>query len=262
MACPLVKVSKKGKLYTRPQVIEAKIDEAMRQDWNRLAARLKLTDRRSADFLPSECLVHLIRQALRRDDERLATILMSTLLRRAQAALNYILQSDYVHNAKAVHADVLSALQEMFVLDGTPEHEDELDYFECKFVHALRTLSYNIHSAEKTALKRLRPLPEPSNNDGESGPSPDEILAHKSYAARIDGAQENRIYLREVLRVVQTLPADERRAVVLVRIMGYEVESEDPAKKTAATICGVSGRTIRNRLSRADELLKKIKEDL
>jgi DNA-directed RNA polymerase specialized sigma24 family protein len=44
--------------------------------------------------------------------------------------------------------------------------------------------------------------------------------------------------------------------------MGYAEEADDPAKRTAATICGVTGRTIRNRLTRAAATLSRFKEDL
>jgi DNA-directed RNA polymerase specialized sigma24 family protein len=56
------------------------------------------------------------------------------------------------------------------------------------------------------------------------------------------------------------LPPDERRAVELCHILGYDEESEDPNKRTAATICGVTGRTIRNRLKRAAARLSSYKE--
>jgi DNA-directed RNA polymerase specialized sigma24 family protein len=43
--------------------------------------------------------------------------------------------------------------------------------------------------------------------------------------------------------------------------MGYAEEADDPATRTAATICGVTGRTIRNRLTRAAAKLSRFKED-
>ena len=64
------------------------------------------------------------------------------------------------------------------------------------------------------------------------------------------------------MKVIHELPPDQREAVILVRIMGYEVESDDPTKVTAATRSGVSGRTIRKRLGRAAAVLKRYKEEL
>jgi DNA-directed RNA polymerase specialized sigma24 family protein len=44
------------------------------------------------------------------------------------------------------------------------------------------------------------------------------------------------------LKAVNNLPPDQRRAVVLRRIIGHEEE-------VVAKICKVTGRTVRNRLS-------------
>jgi len=48
--------------------------------------------------------------------------------------------------------------------------------------------------------------------------------------------------------------------VELCHVLGYDEESENPDKRTAATICGVTGRTIRNRLKRAAARLSSYKE--
>lgn len=70
-------------------------------------------------------------------------------------------------------------------------------------------------------------------------------------------SQENARFLKEVFARINELPTDERDVVILCHIMGYEVEADDPARITAATLCGVTGRTIRNRLRRANAKLKK-----
>jgi DNA-directed RNA polymerase specialized sigma24 family protein len=61
--------------------------------------------------------------------------------------------------------------------------------------------------------------------------------------------------LPQVLKAVNDLPPDQRRAVVLRRIIGHTEEQ-------TAKICKVDKRTIRYRLARADIQLKKLKEDL
>ena len=51
MARPLIKKDQKGVLYVRPPSIEAKIDEAIVQDWETLSKRVKITDPNDPDFL-------------------------------------------------------------------------------------------------------------------------------------------------------------------------------------------------------------------
>jgi hypothetical protein len=261
MARPLMRKTEKGALYSRPPGIEAKIDAAIGQNWATLHKRARVTDPNHADFLPSECLVHLIRDAIRCGDERIATVLMPPLLVRCEANLLKTVPDSRWRNAEGIREEILSTLQMMFTEDGTEGHEDELDYYECKFAHALRTLRINHVRAETTRLEDLADLPETRNDDGEPT-FDDEMLGRLSSMARINGAQEDRTYLPKVLKAVNDLPFDQKRAVVLVRILGYDAESDDPSKRTAATICDVEGRTIRNRLSRADKQLKTFKEDL
>ena len=64
------------------------------------------------------------------------------------------------------------------------------------------------------------------------------------------------------LKAIISLPSDERKAVILCRVLGYKEESEDPSAVTAAKLCGVTGRTIRNRLSRAEAKLSHLQENL
>ena len=83
----------------------------------------------------------------------------------------------------------------------------------------------------------------------------DEMLARLSRVASIGPSQEDALYLPEVIAALDNLPADQKEAVILRRIIGHEEEA-------AAKILDVDGRTVRNRLSRADKKLKTLKEDL
>ena len=261
MARPLTRKNERGEAYTRPPGIEAKLAAALGQNVAELARRARTADAGSPDFLPPECLVHLIREAVRRGDERAASALIAPLLARCEANLLKMVPDSAMRNAEGVRQDILSSFAVKFAEDGAEGHEDELDYFECRFNRAFRTLRIDHVRAEISRRRDLTDLPEPTRKEGEFAPD-EEVLSRMSRAARINAGQENRIYLPQVLKAVNGLPPDQRRAVILCRILGYAEESADACKRTAANICGVSGRTIRNRLSRADQQLQKFREDL
>jgi Sigma-70, region 4 len=253
MARPLSKKSEKGVL-TRPQGIEGKIDIALTQDWATLSRRGRETNPQSGDFLPSECLVHLIRDAIRRGDEPVARVLMRQLLKRAEANLERTVPDSRMRDAESVRHETLSDLMMMFTQDGTEGHEDELDFYECKFLRALRFL--RIDHVRKALSERKELTDLPTNDNGHGEPSfDDEMLARLSRMASIGPSQEDALYLPEVIAALDRLPADQKHAVVLRRIIGHEEEA-------AAKILDVEGRTIRYRLSRADKQLKTLKEDL
>jgi hypothetical protein len=187
--------------------------------------------------------------------------MMRHLIIRCEANLRGTVSNGQVLNAAAVREEILSSFGLMFAEDGTDGHEDELDYYECRFGRAFRTFRINHIRSEFSHRRKFTDLPESLDQDGGSS-FDDDALARLSDMARTKPAQEDRVYLRQVLKAVSELPPDERRAVVLRRILGYDEESADPSKSTVATICGVEGRTIRNRLSRADKRLKSFKEGL
>jgi DNA-directed RNA polymerase specialized sigma24 family protein len=88
-----------------------------------------------------------------------------------------------------------------------------------------------------------------------------ELLVRAVESARPLASPEDGVFHRDLVEAITALPPAERRALVLCKIMGYEAESEDRGKMTAATICGVSGRTIRTRLNKAIVKLSQFKEE-
>jgi hypothetical protein len=251
MARPLTKKDETGVLYTRPKSIEATIDVALIQDRATLSQRAQATHRNSWDHLPSECLVHLIRDAIRRGDQHLASALMPPLLVRCEASLKRTVPDGGFRNAEAIREEILSSFALLFTDDA---EEEALDYYECKFNRAFRSLRINHVRAEVRARKQLTDLPEVTTPDGELMLDAD-VLAKLAQAAKIGPSQEDHVYLPQVLKAIDELPPDQRRAFVLRRIIG------DTEERVAANE-GVEGRTIRNRIERADARLKKLKEDL
>jgi hypothetical protein len=251
MARPLLKKNATSVL-TRPPGVEGKIDIALTQDWATLSRRARETNAQSADFLPSECLVHLIRDAIHRGDDRVASVLMPQLLKRAEANLERTVPDSRMRDAESVRHEILSDLALMFAQDGTEGHEVELDFYECKFLRALRFLRIDHVRKALSKRKELTDLPEASNDQASFD---DEMLARLSRMASIGPSQEDALYLPEVIAALDRLPADQKRAVILRRIIGHGEEE-------AAKILDVEGRTVRYRLSRADKQLKTLKEDL
>ena len=102
--------------------------------------------------------------------------------------------------------------------------------------------------------RELTDLLEASNEQGDPTLD-DEMLARLSRMASIGPSQEDRLYLPEVIKALDKLPPDQKRAVVLRRIIGHTEEQ-------TAKICKVNKRTIRYRLAAADKQLRKLKEGL
>jgi hypothetical protein len=262
MAEPLTKRTKSGALYTRPAAIEAAIDKALALDRMTLERCATVQDKNSPDYIAPECLVHLVRKRHREANAPGRDQLLYLLLQRCVSGLARALPDDRAPNAAYIRDEALGRLGELFAEDGTGDNPDELDYFEVRFNSAFAALRTDLVRAEIRTARRFAPLPEGDDEDGLLL-SDDEAIARLPGAAlRNPANQEDSVFLRQVAKAINKLPPDQREAVILVRIMGYEVESNDPTKVTAATRSGVSGSIIRKRLRRAAAALKRYKEDL
>lgn len=263
MARPLTKIGSDGAPYVRPSVVETQLEEASQLSLADLRKRLRITDRNDPYHLRSECLVHLVREGRRSGDQALMSAVLPVLLGRCEANLLVKVPDGGMQDAASVRQEILDDLAELFVADGSGDFPDELDFYECKFNMAFRAL--RIDGIRRAARRRKRTIEvvDLPPLEVKSMPDADEDgFARMSEAFRVLPTQEWDAYREPFVQAIEALPSDEREAVVLVHVLGYKEESEDPEEETAAKRCNCTGRTIRNRLTRAAEKLSRFKEDL
>src|ERR1700674_5587725 len=139
MARALTKKDQNGHLYVRPETIERAISEAFQQDLSTLCDRAWVSKDSAPNFLPLECLVHLVREAWRRRDENVMSALLTPLLSRCEAILKAAIPNSRRGNAEEILQNILSDFSELFALDGSGDNPDELDFYECRFYRAFRS---------------------------------------------------------------------------------------------------------------------------
>jgi hypothetical protein len=258
MIRPLTKRDKNGNFYTRPAEIRTAIGAAIQQDTATLKCRAAVWKRDSPNFMPLECLVHIIREARRRQDEPVMSALLPLLLGRCEAILKKKIPDNGMSNAEEIREDILGEFSVLFAQDGVGENPDELDFYECRFNRAFRFFWIDFMRRESAREEPLEQLQLEETSDSSLD---EEQVRSIPDALRQGATQLTDIAREELLTAISSLPRDERRAVILCHIMGYKEESKDPSAITAATLCGVAPRTIRNRLSRAAAKLSQFKED-
>lgn len=249
MLRPLNKHNRSGYRYTRLASIEAAIKRAIDLDPAPLIERAAIRDWHSSDYIPSECLVHLLRKARREGKDILFNQLFPHLLNRCEATLINAVNERSVPDAAGVREEILGQLAELFAQDGTGANPDELDFYEVRFNCAFKALRIDV----------IRDVQALAGHPAALQPMEEEHEAEFAPGCTLSG--EEIFFQLEVQEAINVLPPDERRVVTLHRILGYEIESTDPAKRTVASICGITGRSVRNRLRRADERLKRLKEE-
>lgn len=257
MVTPLTKHAKGGARYKRHAHVETSIASALAVDLTEKRRRCAENDSESPDFLPPESLVHLIREAGRHEDEATMSALLPYLLERCQSILENRIPAS-VDRVKYLREEVLCRFAELFAADGGPDNRNELDFYECRFNLAFRSLRITVMRQEEAVTTPLTAWPESfeaTENDTNNG-----ILSYFEGTLHRPVTPETSAYLREFGKAIAALPPDERDAVILCHGLGYQEESDDPDKVTAATLCNVTGRSIRNRLTRAAAKLAKFKE--
>ena len=263
MARPLTKTVPGGALYTRPFAVEAQIDEAICLSRTDLLTRLLIVDRKAPGYLRSECLVHLVREGRRSGDQQLMSAVLPILLVRCEANLFVKVPDGGILDAASLRQEILENLTDLFVTDGMDDFPDELDFYECRFNKSFMAL--RVDAVRRDVRRRNRSIAVVNLPPSEAASAPDayeDAFARVSEAFRVLPTQERYVFREPFVKAIESLPADECEAVILVHVMGYKEESKDPEEETAATRCNCTGRTIRNRLTRAAAKLSRFKEDL
>jgi hypothetical protein len=259
MIRPLTKKDQYGRPYQRPAEVEKAIDVATQQDIVTLRERAVVRKRDSPDFMPMECLIYMIREAGRRHEEKTMSILLPPLLARCEAILKKKILDNDMPNAAEIREEILAEFSVLFAEDGFGTNPDELDFFECRFNLAFRCFWIDFMRRETVRTEHLVDLP--FENEALDSLDDEERLPRVIDTLQKAATQLPDVFLQRLLSAIGLLPPDERKAVILCCVFGYKEESDDPAETTAASLCGVTGRTIRNRLHRAAATLSKFKKE-
>jgi hypothetical protein len=208
------------------------------------------------ELMPNECLIHLVRRALREGKASLGNQLLQILLERCTVLVREMLPAlGWLGNEQFLD-EALGRFSVHLAEDGVGA--ESLDFYEVRFRGALKRLVIDLARAETRAMRSLRLPPATAEDEAEELDREERLGRLRAPGSFTPPNQELRL---EFLEAMNALPEHEREAVVLVHVMGYDIEAEDPDKTTAATLCRVTGRAIRHRLSRAEEKLARFFEE-
>jgi len=233
-----------GGSLRRPPEVEAEIAAVLGWSVERIVRRARAGDAAAPGCLSSECLVHLIRHDLRGGGRRLAERLAPLLLARCATILRRSLRGFSGAAREDVRAEILGRLAELLVAPG-----DAADFFEVRFARAFKCLTIDVCRRERRHLER-RVLeadltPEAVGREA-AGPA-----ARRPLWTTAPPSPEARLALRQALAAMS---AEERQALVLHRLIGMSINGTRGGP-SLVEVLGVSERTVRNRLRRAEAKL-------
>lgn len=255
---PLVRTRRDGTPYKRRDEIEAVLTELIGKPRDEIATSLEIRDPRSPGYIPSEALVHLLRQTRYDNDDRHFRRLYRELLRRVDASMPRI-QGERIGTSENVHAaaarDRIRDAIIMLLAEDQRTPGPGLDYYEVMFADAIATLRTT--SSRQAGRESSRTVPMERDADTNE-PS----VAVEKAAGSLDLAQEllsdDPIYRSRVAMAIQSLPEKQRRVIELM-LQGRPLDSSDENVLSIRRILGVAEKTVRNR---RDAALKTIHEAL
>lgn len=255
MVRPLTKRKKNGTAYIRRPHVQQALDALTALDVRAILERLTIVDRGHVDYVANECVVHLLREAQRRGDNRILNALVKVVRNRAALAFRRVIRGGGSHE-KALRENALSNF-DMLIARGLEPGSERLDYLEVSFDNAIVTLGKDLFEAEGRRTKSLVELRVPSVED--EGDEPEvEFAAPVSEIAAALRMQESEFaaFRKERIRSINVLPTEQRDAIILLLFHGLAIGSKDPDMDTIAKRMGVDESTVRYRIRRGIERLK------
>lgn len=238
--------------YKRLVRTESQISQALALGTEGLLARAKQRDEAASDYLSAEALVYFIRRSDRKKDQSARDALFRELFARCIR----FFRGQFPGLDKATREDLQQEVL-MKVVEDILAEDDRADFMEVRFWSYLKRRTISAYRSAFADTDKGKSLDSVYLDQGETeGRTRLELLTDKEINP------EERAMLSEGLA---KLPPRLREVFVLRHKVGMPIGSDNPEddppdKLTLALHFGCSGRTIRNWLRQADELLARLKE--
>lgn len=244
---PLTKQNRDGVTYTRRADIEDALERLVLLPRSDVIASLRIRDARSALYVQSECIVHLIRATRHDNNQTYFGELYRELMRRIAALLPQV-EGERAGASENVHAaDARDRIRDLFNEKLSVDREEAgsgLDYFEVMFADAVAAL-------RKTAMRRAKRQAARSERIEACDESSEPSLAVERAMGSLDLKQEllsqDPIYRTRLIAAIEALP-DKQRRVIEMTLQEMPIDSSDESVVTIRKMIGVSSeKTVRNR---------------
>lgn len=251
---PLRKRTLDGVPYTRDGRVEGILQELHVISREDVLFRLSITNRSDPRYVPSECLVHLVRGTkLDNSDryfQRLYGLLMARVVKGLPKADTASKNTTSLPLARIREA-VLSKLNLLLAADRTI-YSEALDYFEVRFDGALA-------SARKDAADPV--WREGRRNvalelDDEIGAGEEVEKAMGGFDPFASSNYEKKDYRLKLDQAIDTLPPEQKRIIEMLR-QGIPIDSEDADAITISRTLDRSEKTIRTHRDRAFDQIRR-----
>jgi hypothetical protein len=235
---PLTKLTKDGIPLRRRPDMERRIGEILALPEDEIIRRAEISDLESPDYLPSECLVYLIRLKRSAPARTLVEELTPALVKRCIAATRNHVVGFSRDDVQEIIDEIKGRLIERII-----ERSNRWDYLEVNFAHALKCLRIDVCRKFRTMREKETPLSE---------------MLDANQQMTDWFCESNRVRVSEtVSAALRTLTADELEVLLLRYVSRVPIDANKTSRPTLVRITKRSVRTIRSRLRSAEQKFKK-----
>ncbi len=236
-------------VYTRPPNIEAKLVELRALTREQALERCKFRQWDDPAYVPSECVLHLVR-ACREDDRSVYfEMLYSILAKRVWQPLAKATGGEgktLSLTPSRIRETAFDKFVDLLVHDRSI-YQDQLDYYEVRFNHAVAALLVDAQRKVLNETKKAAPF----EIDAETGTLSAEVeRTGDSFDPFNPAKLQSEDYRSSLDAAIDALTPDHRKIVEMKRL-GFPIDSKDPAVTTIAKTLQKSEKTIRTYLDDA-----------
>ncbi len=242
--------------YSRRTHIEALLRRLELVSRNEIVERSQIRNSADPDYIPTECLLHLMRASRHDNSDQYFERLFKGLYDRLISALPRVDCGDEDHGtidltAEKIRDHALGRFMEMLSKDRD-DYDERLDYFEVSFNAGMANLRKDAFTPALRDQKRSTPIEQ----DPETGAPSAEVERARGTFDPFDPAKSNDAdYRMRVDAAIDVLPKEQIRIVTMIA-HGIPIESKTPGKPSISTILGRSEKTIRIHRDKAYEAIR------
>jgi DNA-directed RNA polymerase specialized sigma24 family protein len=264
----LTRRRRNGDVLVRNTAVDAEIRSMLGLSAVEIRRRALIQRDDVAGFISAECLVYMVRDARRRNDDGMLRAVWDAITARVSPYVESKLRTlDDTYHEEGVAAVIRKMAFAILDLDS-----DHGDFFQVSFWTTIQRRTIDEFRRQVSLAKQDRKFTSLNTLPGEEGHSSDledegdsvstEHWASQSTTVLEEFAQQE-LEVQNSIRIevaLSTLPELVRKAFVL-RVEGWPVESNDPNDTTISTMLQRTPRQIRNYLKEAKERLSKWREE-
>ena len=245
---PLTRRNADGQVYQRLSVVDRQISEALGLDDEELRSRLEVHDEESPAFLKEESLVYLIRHHHGAGNRELVNDLAECLLKRCATWIDGKLSGLRTDLREDGNSGVVAEVFDR-ILDLT---NDRGDFLQVRFWMSIKRITVGVFR------KQVNQFDTESSGDYDQvtiddPAQPDAVVLTASAGRPVESEAIDYVLIEAALH---QLEEPIRSAYLLRHHKDWPIEDKDPAIQTISRHFGKTPRTIRNWLSKADEILE------